>query len=436
MILNKYNDFLLESMVNESKVVFSNNFRLLLGKVDDVIANKVLSIENKDLDVTSNFIDIDKEKNDTVTFTPDRRAQEIINDTTEYVRFNGRNGGWLKITPGNAPMFRRLGFEPTSDTTYSPNSHEIGRIVSRAKSNTTDNEYAYVKFENGEGVFNIEKLRILPSTDKESTVWSKFRQEIKVGRIVRALLTSNKESFTDRDIEVFVNNYKASMDKFNDKFSYFEIVKGDKIHYWYDGDRYYSRYGGTLGNSCMKSAGRKKLSLYTDNDSVELVIYKSPDDESKILGRAILWTLTNGKKFLDRVYYNRDSDENLFHEFAKENGFYYKPSAFSSNIYDSNGSIVMVNLVASVNRGMERFPYVDTLVYYNTTAGLIAYKHEDLGDGVIYSLHCTAGGIDDGWCTGCKRGSDKDCPVCHGEGQTKIYYLRDYDDEDYDEDDD
>ena len=55
-----------------------------------------------------------------------------------------------------------------------------------------------------------------------------------------------------------------------------------------------------------------------------LVIYKSDDDTDKILGRALLWKLRDGKRFMDRIYTANDSDVQLFKDYAKENGWYTK----------------------------------------------------------------------------------------------------------------
>jgi hypothetical protein len=51
----------------------------------------------------------------------------------------------------------------------------------------------------------------------------------------------------------FVNQFKATIDKINDKFSYFQIVDGDEIgHIGIIRDNYYAT-SGTLGSSCMAS---------------------------------------------------------------------------------------------------------------------------------------------------------------------------------------
>jgi len=98
--LNKYEEFIvekliLEQLLLESNVIYSQKFKRALSKLpDNEIAQKLLEIENKDLEVVSNFFDIKIDNDNILTFTPDRVAQEILGDTREFVNYQGRRGGW------------------------------------------------------------------------------------------------------------------------------------------------------------------------------------------------------------------------------------------------------------------------------------------------------------------------------------------------------
>ena len=81
-------------------------------------------------------------------------------------------------------------------------------------------------------------------------IWSTSRNPIRIGRFVRALLNSAKITFTDKDIEDFTNQYKATYDFSKDILKQFDIITGDDSAYWYDHNNYV-RGGGTLANSCM-----------------------------------------------------------------------------------------------------------------------------------------------------------------------------------------
>ncbi len=398
-MIKKYEEYLNESLdlLLESNVEFSKNFLSIISKIDNPIAKDILSIYGKDLDITANYIDIDKDKNDTVTFTPDRRAQQVLKDTDVFYRFIGSGGGWLTHGDANKGIFDKLGYTfEEGAAPYIPNSRELGKEVSRIVSAKSGKIFLLVEFPDGKGVYNMDKLR--PVDNRTNIIWSKGRQEIKIGRVIRALLTTAKIEFKDRDIESFVNSYKAAIDKFNDKFSFFEEVEGDDIIHWYDSDNYYES-DGTLGNSCMAGMGSRVLGIYEDSDNISMIIYKCPEDDTKILGRAILWKLINGKRFMDRVYTINDSDVNLFREYAKENGIYskrYNNSSSDDDVFNPDGTIGNIELSCQISKNEENFPYMDTLKYYCPETGIISNEPDLARDGdddyVVYECEDTDGG--------------------------------------------
>lgn len=408
-MLKKYSDFINESieLILESDVVYSSKFRTTLSKIDNPISDKLLSIENKDLPTQSNYFDIVIDKNDTLSFIPDRRAQTILGDSKEIVTFIGGDGGWLKHSESNNTIFGLLGYTPEGDV-YKPNSTEVGEVIKKVVSPESSKTYVWVKFPNGQGVFNEQKLR--PS-DKSNEVWSTNRQNLKVGRAVRALLKASGEEVLDKDIELFVNLYKSSIDKLNDKFSNFDVVTGDNIAHWYNYQNYYSQTGGTLGGSCMKAARSSWLEIYTSNpNQVALVIFRSPDDSERIIGRSLLWTLKDGTKFMDRIYTTSDSDILLFKEYAKENGWYVKAnnnSSSNSESYGPDGKIKKLDLTIKLdNSDYENYPYLDTLKYYKN--GVISSEHMDGS----YTLEDTGGHYVS--CEICDGSGEVECPDCYG----------------------
>lgn len=448
-MLKRYLDFINESLdfIVESNVIYSDKFRVALTKCNDAISKKLLDIENKDLNVQSNYFDVAGEKNDTVSFIPDRRAQQIIADKKELYRFVGNNGGWLTHNvDSNGKIFAALGYEPEGEV-YKPQSNDLGEIVKKVVSESSGKTYAYVKFQSGnKGVYNSQRLQLVDDSSRQ--VWSTNRQEIKVGRAIRALLNVAGETFVDKDIEAFVNQYKATIDKMNDKFSNFEVVTGDDIAYWYDNEKY-SQRSGTLGNSCMASAPSEYFEIYTSNpDKCALIIYKDPDNPERICGRALLWTLSDGKRFVDRIYTVRDSDVQLFRDFAKDKGWYYKysnNSGSSSQAISPTGETVELDLTISVQSGnYDNYPYLDTLKYYTPKTGRLSnrsepgsYTLEDTGgeyiscgecggsgrvtcydcdgDGTISCRRCDGDG--EVTCKGCKGEGDMDCSNCEGTGK-------------------
>jgi len=434
-MIKKYSDFLKENLefIIESNVVFSDNFRKAMTRIEHPMAKAILGVENNDITVQANYLDIEFSKNDTITFTPDRKAQEILGDTKEVVRFTGSGGGWLKHKDSNAKLFTQLGytFEEGSNP-YQPNSRDLGEIVAKVTSETSGKVYAWVKFKDqsgnevGEGVYNNEKLRVVDERIKK--IWSSNRQEIKVGRAMRALLKAAGAEFADKDFEQFVNLYKATIDKMNDKFSYIEVVRGSDIAHWYHNENYFQRSrSGTLGSSCMASAPESWLEVYTANPEVGLVIYKSIDDAEKIIGRALLWNLKDGKEYLDRIYTVNDSDVQLFRDYAKENGWYYKEnnnSSDSSNAIAPDGSRVNLDLIVNLtDASMDNFPYLDTLKYFNPRRKTISnfdtggcYFLEDTGGDYVRPCD-TCGGSGRTECPDCDGNGDYQCGNCDGDGE-------------------
>jgi hypothetical protein len=421
-MLKRYFDFVNESLelVLESDVVYSAKFRNVLSKIDSNISKKLIEIENVDLPVRGNYFDTISSKNDMVSFIPDRKAQEILKDVKELWRFNGAGGGWLKHSESNAKLFSKLGYVPEG-APYSPNSSDLGEIVSETTSEVSGKIYCWVKFMNeseeyvGQGVYNKEKI-IRTEGVKEKEVWTKSRQEISVGRGIRALLLTTGEKFLDKDIEQFVNLYKSTIDKLNDKFSFFEVVSGDDIAYWYNANNYFQR-SGSLGSSCMANAKPSWLEIYTKNpEQCSMVIFKSPENNDKIVGRALLWTLQDGKKFMDRIYTINDSDVILFKEYAKENGWYSKfhnASTESGKSSAPDGGIEELDLVVNLSQKYyDYYPYLDTLKYFTPGSGILNNTAGEL------ELEDTGGGHADD-CDYCGGSGEVECGDCYGDGEVE-----------------
>ena len=428
-MLKKYSEFIFESLLIESNVIYSKKFKSILNLIQHPVAQKLLGIENKDLDVQSNFFDINPEKNDVVTFTPDRRAQEFLKPEKKFVKFIGRNGGWLRHTEGNNEIFNKLGYTPSEgQSPYEPQSDEVGEVIAQHRSETSGRTYIYVKFPNGSGVYNFDKLVKVDNPEMEK-IWSTNRQEVRVGRAIRALLVSAGEEVLDKEIEEFVNLYKSSIDKFNDKFSYFQIVQGPDIAFWYNHKNYSKVRSTPLWNSCMSNVDDEYFDIYVMNrEVVKLVILKDPEDENLIIGRALLWKLVDGKLYLDRIYTNSDSDVQLFRDYARQNGWWQKAfngSLATSNAIDpSDGNIKTIhNLEVKLRPGYyDSYPYLDTLKYFNGDIGHLGITHK----GHCYILEDTEGNfISCEYCDGtgrvscyrCDGDGSWDCDNCNGSGE-------------------
>lgn len=182
---------------------------------------------------------------------------------------------------------------------------------------------------------------------------NKSKSYSNAGRAFRQLLISFEIPFNDKDIEIFVNEYKAYWDSIysNKKF---EIVKGDEILKWYLESNYSSQKS-TLGNSCMKYPQRNHfMKLYAQNpDTISMCVVKEDD---KISARCIIWTLENGKTYLDRIYYTEDS----LVSFITDNVVKLHSKDFYS--YDI-GNLPQDMVVNLKKVDFERYPYADVMRY-------------------------------------------------------------------------
>lgn len=185
------------------------------------------------------------------------------------------------------------------------------------------------------------------------------------------------EEINDSDIEKFVNEFIAltkSMRAPED--SKIEEVKGEDIRKWYLSSNYKSTIG-QLGGSCMSYPEcQRYLDIYTENpERISLLILK--DKEDKLLGRALLWKLDNGKLFMDRVYCLTEYDERLFVNYAKEKGYYYRNNGNNGNIkffLDGKEVDIQDELYVSVtNSDFDNYPYIDTLKDFDMDKSVLHY---------------------------------------------------------------
>ena len=359
---------LLESLILESNVVYSSKLKNILSKMkDNRIAKSLLEIENQDLDVTANFFDVKIDNDNIVTFTNDRTAQDILKTEKEVVLWTGNRGAWLTNTEANQNIFKRLGYNAPEIGTqvYQPTRTEIGEVISKWLSPRTNKTWAYVKFENGEGVYNAERLKDAHE-DLKKKVFTTSRQEIRIGRAMRSLLNAKKITFTDAEIETFVNGFRGILSVMNDVFSRFEIVDGEDLFFWYKRENYESQTMGNLGTSCQAVGRKDWLEIYIDNpDTVKLLILKSFENPNKIVGRSLLWNLEDGKKLMDYVYTNKDSDRNVFKEFAKSKGYI---------IRDDGDNETLVAYTKPKPEGYNSYPSVDTMRHWDRNTGKLSNR--------------------------------------------------------------
>jgi len=400
MSILKYEDYISEKAVYEllleSKVVYSKKFINLLNKMKaNKLATELLNLYSKEVDgVTQNYIDITDLK-DAVSFTPDRKVQELTKDKPETWVIT-ESGKYLTKSDRNDKIFEALGYDKVKYDCWAPNTGEIGLILAETVSRTSGKIYVMFKELEGERIGVINKTAMEPKEAEDQRIWSTSRNNIKIGRLVRAILTAAKIPFTDPEIEQFANQYKATYDFAKDALKQFDIVQGNKIAYWYDENNYVDG-GGSLNNSCMASVDSDYFDIYTQNPQVSLVILygdggsieseKYTDD--KIKGRAILWDCKlDGMpiKFMDRIYTTLDADAELFKQFAEKNGWWYKKRQSMEPSEDlTNGNSVRRGTIEVKldDADFEYYPYCDTICYIDSDTGMASNKYWDDSDRLL-----------------------------------------------------
>lgn len=222
------------------------------------------------------------------------------------------------------------------------------------------------------------------------------RNEIKIGRIIRALLKiaeiSDKidSSIKDKDYEDFVNAFKALK---VDTTREFKLVNGEDIHKYYQMKNYFSSHG-ALGGSCMTDENKSTFRVYTENPKkVQLLILI--DGDGKIHGRALVWKLKESpceaKYFMDRVYTNADSDVIKFKQLAEEKGFLYKlknNSYVEDNVnFMYKGKSLMGEVKVKLDGDFKNYPFIDTMCFLSKKMGDLS----NIPSKDCYFLHSVSG---------------------------------------------
>lgn len=352
-MISKYNSFiedkLLESMINESFLYFSPPFRKILGKVfkqhHSDIAAEIITSEGEDVKPDMTFIDLGKEGY--LSFITMKNAKPLV--VAKYP-----NMDWA-INIENKPL-------PDAKL-YSNDFHDMDT-----------------------------------NKDKDATgVFLKSRNEVGIGRFINKLFPGK---YNSKQIEEFINQFKAALEKSGE---HFDLVEAEDIEHWYSYENY-KEMSGTLGNSCMAKKS-DLFDIYMQNQDACKMLILLEDD--KLIGRALIWKLNSvktGRKdfegapeyFMDRQYTIKESDVQKFRNYAKAQGWAYKSynNHHSFTTLTINGEEKNLNLTVKVAaKRYNRYPYMDTFRRYNPETGILYNDDENSADYEgCYLLDDTGGG--------------------------------------------
>ena len=403
MNLFRYNNFLLESQFSqlllEAEVKYFQDFKKILNSMKSPVAQELLNLEDKDLKITTNFLNLGDKEDEITFFSPNATDRyEILDPGNTYTSYTD--------------LFKAVGLE--GDSYPSLAQFTLGQVKQifepGVEPNGTNRRIAHFVSDSGENCFiNMEGLRASPGGKPQKT---------SIGRVARRMLEVAGKKFTDVELEEFVNEFKFRISIQKDRSKLFELVEGEKIKYWYHHDRYDNTKAGTLHGSCMRyKKCQKYFGIYTENPKVcKLLILKSPDNPELIIGRALVWTLDNGEIFMDRIYFSYESDVNLFKDYAIKNGWCYKQrqvSSIDTTIEWTPEKVRKGDLTVKLeNSYFDDYPYMDTLKYLDESADTISTNNyrSDL------TLESTEGGREDR-CDNCNGSGRVSCYECGGDGR-------------------
>ena len=379
-MINKYYEFLLEkqiyNLILEGKMIFGTDFIEILDTLstnqDDMsVANLAAIIRdytNKDVNVEANCIDV-SDKPGMITFVPDDKVKEeeltyrvlpianVLNydPSSPHALFKeldvpgeGLVGGdirglladsWKVIKKPVSQNWSHLNFYYLQDV------NEPGR-------------YALVYTSTRTGSSNI-KSPIEPNGSISTR-----KSDVRLGRFLNKFIAAVSKDFsspmniTASTIEKFVNLYEAEVIIRENTFDNFKVIEGEDIRKWYHQKYYEGGSSGQLSNSCMRYPScQDYFDIYVQNPEVcKMLIYLNEYNELR--GRALLWTLSDGKKYMDRIYTSKDSYETLFLKWGNKNDY-------SKTI--TNSSVINVKA-----KDYDLYPYMDTFQYYDADEGKLS----------------------------------------------------------------
>ena len=367
-MISKYSEFILESqiynLILEGKMVFGTDFveildELSLNRENDVadLASLIRDYINKDVNIDSNYIDI-SDKPGMVVFIPDDKVKE--DDITYRVLTRGNILNYDPSSPH--ALFKELDV-PT-----------VGLISGDIRNITLDSwklikkptsvNWSHLDFYYLQDVNEPSRYVVVYINNNSGSViepngsTSTRKSEVRLGRFLNRFIAAIGKTYSAATIEKFVNLYEAEAMLRKNVFDNFKVVEGEDIRKWYHEKYYEGDSSGQLSNSCMRYSNCQDFfDIYVQNPEVcKMLIYIN--DYNELRGRALLWTLADGTKYMDRIYTSKDSYDTLFLKWGGKNG--YIKSIVNSSV---------VNVKA---KDYELYPYMDTFVFYDAEEGKLS----------------------------------------------------------------
>lgn len=172
--------------------------------------------------------------------------------------------------------------------------------------------------------------------------------------------TEHMRGLSDRDWENFLYALRPTIQDVP-----LMLVDGEDIRKYYHENSYSpDKTLTTLWKSCMRGErSQPQMDFYVNAPCVKLLV--ELDDNKKVRGRALVWTLTSGETFMDRVYGNEVTTQ-MFKVYAEKQGWFHRTHntyTHLTSITDPNGRKITKGMTVSIPRVYPHMPWMDTFKY-------------------------------------------------------------------------
>lgn len=410
-------------LINEAKIQFFSDFEEILQLMKSPISKSILDLKDKDVSIDFNYFGL-TDKEDIITFVQDSKVGDgrVIYEVISYP--------WIMLD--TYPIRDRFGINLKYES-Y-PDVGTIGYIKNKIPQPKTSSESRelgiyglnavnsdichFVSLDDGKNYIIAEEYL---DQKRKFTNDSVRENPIKIGRVAKKIFTNLGIQFSDSQYEDFVTEFKSKFELTRNRFRNFELVSGELIRKWYLVDNYQQDPRSTLQNSCMRyKKCQPYFDIYVYNPKVcQLLINKSQKDPSKISGRALIWTLKNGDKLMDQIYYSREQEKRIFEEYAISQGWIYsnKDGVFIKGDQVVDGDDFSVQLS---EWEVKYYPFMDTFKYLNRHTGVLMenVSHSEERDCYFLESQNGGNGID---CDTCAGEGSRECVECEGSGDIECH---------------
>ena len=232
-------------------------------------------------------------------------------------------------------------------------------IKFRTKYNYYDASYFEISDEKNDMISFLPAAKSNLVIDKgENPYESKYRQETKVGRILKKL----NDDIENKQLEDFVYNFKATWNTIKKDYgANIKVVTGDDITYWYHQDHYNKgddKGGGSLNSSCMRYPEKQNRVKFYSKFPNKIALCILLDNNNKLLARALVWRLDEPANiiFMDRIYYVKQEHEKILEMYAIKNNMHTKLSGYNHNNH------MKIYLPREKYTDINELPYLDTFM--------------------------------------------------------------------------